>query len=350
MFIATPAFIHDLDRNMRSISVDAYKSLLSKLWWQQVATTKTSSTKEELFLWLISTAIIRQMDSGTAHFEDMISQYTTIKNKFANVSLKLKKEQLEDVVGGIPGGEGLNMARRWASDVGRQSAYWPQFLVAKAIREGEQAGHITYDGRTFFHPEHYVNGVDGDDGTFANLLNPTTVGGATRIDASVTMDVAVENFARLRAYIASIKMPNGRDPRNLRIRAILHPPALRSRVVQLTSAGLIAQAAASGGGSADVAAVISDWNLERPIEAPELGAAFGGSDRDFYLICNSVTSDDELGALVYQVREPFNINIFDDKSSADMARARELEWKLHGRNAVGYGHPYQLFKVTAEAR
>ena len=163
------------------------------------------------------------------------------------------------------------------------------------------------------------------------------------------MDVAIENFARLRAYITTIKMPNGRDPRNLQIRAILHPPALRSRVVQLTSAGLIAQAAASGGGSADVGAVISDWGLEKPIQATELGAAYGGSDSDFYLVCNSVTNDDELGALVYQVREPFQVLYHGPEASAKLARQRELQWLSQGRNAVGYGHPYQLFKVSGGA-
>jgi hypothetical protein len=27
-------------------------------------------------------------------------------------------------------------------------------------------------------------------------------------------------------------------------------------------------------------------------------------------------------------------------------RARELEWHNQGRNAVGYGHPYVIFKVN----
>ena len=93
MFVATPEFLHDLQQNMRSITIDAYKSLLSRLWWQQVATTQTSTSKKELFLWLISTAVIRELESGTAHFEDLISQYTTLENRFAGAGLILKKEQ-----------------------------------------------------------------------------------------------------------------------------------------------------------------------------------------------------------------------------------------------------------------
>lgn len=347
MFIATQSWLHDLEQNMRTITVDAYKSLLDKLWWQQVAAQKTSSTKKEVFAWLISTAMIEQMESGQAKFEDMVSQTTELTNEFAMAGLRLKKEQLEDTVNGLPGGEGLNYASKWASDVGRYAAYWPQKLVAAAILNGASAGYTAYDGLTFFNTAHYVNGVDSAEGTFANILNPTTVGGATRIDGAVTVDAAIDNLSRVRAHIASIKMPNGADPRNLTIRAILHPPALRSRVVQMTGASLIAQAAVSGGGGADVTPIISDWALDRPIEAPELGANFtGGSDTTYYIIASSPASEDELGALIYQVREPFSVLYHGPEAESKLARERELQWVSQGRNVVGYGHPYMLFQVN----
>jgi hypothetical protein len=346
-FFAGSSWLHDLEQNMRSITIDSYKSLLDKLWWQRVAAQKTSMAKEEVFAWLISTAQIKAMESGQADFEDMLSQYTTITNAFAAAGLSLKKEQLEDVFNGIPGGEGLQLARRWSADIGKQAAYWPQKLVADAIRDGAVAGHTTYDGLVFFHAAHYVNGVDTADGTFANLLNPTTVGHATRIDAAVAMDAAIENLAAIRAYIATIPMPNGVDPRNLQVKAILHPPALRSRVVQLTSASLIAQAATGGGaGGADVSSVIRDWMLEKPLEAPELAAAFGGTDTTYYVLAGEGPADDELGALVYQTREPFSVLYHGPEADAILARERELQWLSQGRNAVGYGHPYLLFRVN----
>lgn len=355
MFHATQSWLHDMEQNMRSITVNAYKGLLDALWWQRVAAQKTSMAKSEVFAWLISTATIKTMEMGQADFEEMLSQYTEIENAFASVGLIIRKEQLEDVFNGIPGGVGLNMASRWSADVGAQAAYWPQKLVARAILDGEAAASLTYDGLPFFDDAHLVNGVDSGDGTFANLLNPTTVGGATRIDAAVTLDVAVENLNRVRAHIATIKMPNGVDPRNLRMRAIIHPPMMRFRVMQLTGASLIAQAAASGGGGGDVAKAIRDWNLEEPIEARELGASYSspagnaGSDTSYYVVASEVAADDELGALVYQVREPFSVVYNDGMTDAELARTRELQWISQGRNAVGYGHPYLLFKVNASA-
>jgi len=346
MFFASPEWLHDLEQNMRSITVDSYKSLLDKMWWNKVAVEKTSMAKTELFAWLISTATIKAMEAGQADFEDMLSAYTEIENAFASAGLRLRKEQLEDVFNGVPGGEGLQMARRWSADIGKYAAYWPQKLVAAAILNGATAGYTTYDGLTFFNTAHYVNGVDSADGTFANILNPTTVGHATRIDTAVTVDAAVDNLSAVRAYIASIAMPNGADPRNLRIKSILHPPALRSRVVQMTGGSLIAQAATSGGGGADITPIIADWQLDKPIEAPELSAAFGGSDTSYYIVAGSEVGDDELGAMVYQVREPFSVLYHGPEASAQLARERELQWLNQGRNAVGYGHPYLLFQVN----
>jgi phage major head subunit gpT-like protein len=349
-----PTWLHELESNMQTIVERAYTSLLDSLWWTRVAAKKNSVSKKEVFVWLISTATIKNMESGQADFEDMLSQYTEIENKFASAGLELKKDQLEDLYNGTPGGEGLALATRWAQDVGAQAAYWPQKKVAEAILDGAASGSTTYDGLTFFNTGHYLNGKSSDDGTFSNILNPTVLGVATRIDSAVTLDAAVENLSRVRAYISEIKMPNGKDPRNLKIKAILHPPAMRSRIVQLTQGSLIAQDAASGGGGgADVEPVIKDWMLEKPLQAPELAASYSspagnsGSDTSYYVIANESPGEGELGAMVYQDREPFNVLYHGPEASDRLARTRELQYLMQGRNTVGYGHPYQLFRVDA---
>jgi len=349
-----PTWLHEMESNMRSIVEDAYRTLNAQTWWRRVATEKNSMSKKEVFTWLISTAMIRNMESGQAHFEDMLAQYTEVENEFASAGLILKKEQLEDLFNGTPGGEGLQLAARWARDIAEQIAYWPQFKVADAILDGASAGHTSYDGLTYFNTAHYVNGVDSGDGTFRNLLKPTGMGHATRIDAGVTLDAAIDNLAAVRAYIAGIKMPNGVNPRNLRIKAIIHPPAMQARVMQLCFGTLVAQDAASGGaGGADVSPIVKSWNLERPLEAPELGASYtstegnAGSDTTYYVVANESAGEGELGALVYQNREPFNILYHGPEAAPELARKRELQYKCDGRNTVGYGHPYQLFRVDA---
>jgi hypothetical protein len=125
------------------------------------------------------------------------------------------------------------------------------------------------------------------------------------------------------------------------------PPALQARAQQLTNARFIAQAAASGGGSADVEYVVNNWGYGQPVVAPELGSAFtNGSDTSYYVVAEQLASD-ELGSLLYIEREPFSIVYNTGMTDAQLRRASTLQWTIKGRNVVGYGHPYLLFKVKA---
>ena len=66
----------------------------------------------------------------------------------------------------------------------------------------------------------------------------------------------------------------------------------------------------------------------------------------YYLLMEEITSD-ELGALVYVDREPFQVVYHGPQTSAELARIREFQWTTAGRNVVGYGHPYNLFRCEA---
>jgi hypothetical protein len=119
--------------------------------------------------------------------------------------------------------------------------------------------------------------------------------------------------------------------------------------VQLTNAKFIAQAAASGGGAADVEALIAALGYGEPVLVDEL-AGFESSTT-YFVIAEAVTSS-QLGGLVYIEREPFTIRYYTGRGGGNgvdaiLDRIDELEWHTSGRNAVGYGHPYTVFKVTA---
>jgi hypothetical protein len=271
----------------------------------------------------------------------VLAKYTEYVPKPASAGLTIKKEALTDYLNGVQGGEGLAIAAHWSRQMGAYAGYWPQQCVADAIKGNGK----TYDDKAFFAVDHPINPFRPTLGTFANLLNASTLGSNPAIDTG-TVEDAFAVIQKIRAHVASIVMPNGKSPRFLKVAGLLHPPALTERIQQITKAKTIAQAAgASGGGSGDVEAIITNRAFGESIEAPELGAAFGGSDRDFYVITESVATS-ELGALVYIEREPFSIIPHTEVTSAALARAQELQWTTHGRNIVGYGHPYMLFKVS----
>lgn len=346
----TPEFLFDLESNMRMVSAQEYQRLTSNLWWNRVAKRMPSGAKKERINWLLDSAKISRTGKtgGRIAFEDIVSRTTEFENENASAGLELKKEELED-----HDGNGVQLAAHWARKMGAYAAYWPQKILADAIKDNPN----TYDGISFFtdtSTPHLVNPFDSAAGSFANIFTGAASGiypGALPVhSAAVTVDQAIENINAALAYVASIKMPNGEDPRFLKLVGILHPPALTSRMQQITKAQFIAQQAGTtgtaAGGSGDVSAVIQNFGLGTPIEAPELGSAFGGSDTSYYLLTQEITSD-ELGAWVYVDREPFSIIMHGEMTSAELARKRELQWTTEGRNVIGAGHPYLMFRADA---
>jgi len=344
----TPQFMMDLESRMQLLTENEYARLVQGLWWQNLAKVKTTTAGKEILAWLLSTAkIYPEGKGGNIRFDDLVSTYTTMEPKFSGAGLKLNKAQFEDT-----DGQGMNLAAEWSSQIGAQIAYWPQEQVADFLMHAHEAGtYVGYDGKPFFAVDHPVNpyrtGV-----TFANLLtgtagvggnSGTTSPGALPIDASVPVDTALLNLQRLFAYIASIKMPNGKQPRRLRPRFILTPPSLTFRAVQLTQAKFIAQLASGGGAaSADVEALIQALGYAAPVQADELGGF--EDEKTYFVACEQVTSS-QLGAITFLEREPYKILYYGSQTEAELDRRDEYEWHVKGRNGMGAGHPFLLFKV-----
>lgn len=346
-------FVFDLESRLRVIQEDEYTrmSASENMWWEPFTKVVPSGSRKELFFWILSTATIEaQGKGGNLEFDDMVILESDYTNLDAGKGLKMPKNQLEDL-----DGQGVQIAESWVRQISAQAAYWPQKQVSKLILAGETGK--AYDGKTYFATDHPYNPFDTNAGSYKNLFTGGASGiypGALKIDESVTLDTAFSNIGKAIAYIKSLRMPNGKDPRFLVPRFLVGGPALQQRLVQLTNAKFIAQIASSGAGSADIEAVIKRWGLNTPVVAPEFSSAATGDatdDTSWYIGCEQMTSS-QLGALLYVDREPFKVTYYTGSGGgtgvdAILDRARELEWHTHGRNVTGYGHPYALFKAKA---
>lgn len=338
----TPEFMFDFESNMQAITENEYARLVQNLFWQKITKVRPSGSRREIIAWLLSTAqIYDQGKGGNVRFDDLVSVVTQFESNNAGTGLRLDKNQVEDL-----DGNGLELAAKWSGDIGAYMAYWPQKQVTNLIKTGETG--IAYDAQAFFSAAHPVNPFWGNV-TYANLYTGAVAGsypGALPIDDSVDVDTALKNLGIGIAAIASIKMPNGVDPRFLTARQILVPPRMVPRAQQLTKARFIAQASSGGAGSGDVDALIRNWGLMEPIEVQE----FAGDDTTWYIACEEMATT-QLGALVYVDREPFTIKYYSGSGGgyvdAILARARQLEWLVDGRNVAGFGHPYCLHKFKA---
>lgn len=345
----TVSYLFDIERRMQIVGAEEYQRLLSNLWFRRVTKEFPMDGKSLRLQWLMDTAGIQYTDrlGGGVEFEELMMNSWEFTAKAATNGFKLNVNQFKDVDGG-----GINLAASWARQTASYGAYWPQKQVAATINGGAAAASLGYDGVPFFATNHPINPLNTAIGTYANLLTSTASGiypGAVPIDVAnaSTVDVAFNNLQKAIAYInGGLTMPNGVDPRFLKVRALIVPTALTMRAQQLTNAKFIAQAASSGGGSGDVEAVVRNWGIGEPIEAPELGSAFGGSDTDYYLAAETITSD-PVGAILYGNREPFSIVYNTGMTDAQLQVANELQWSNRGRNVFTYGHPYLLFRCKA---
>lgn len=347
----TPEFVFDLESNMRVIQAQEYQRLNSNAWWRRVAKEMASGAKKERISWLFDSASLQYDEEANMQFEELAANTTEYESKFASKGLRVSRAKFEDL-----DGNGVQLATAWTRQQSALAAYWPQKQLAKSILSGET--DLTYDGKAFFATDHPLNPFDVGLGTFANKFTGAASGaypGACPIDDSVSLTEAVVNLGKVIAYIqGALKMPNGEDPRMLKVGGIMVPPRMAVRAQQLTNARFMADDASTSGagGSSDISSVIANWNLGQPIVAPELGSAFtSGSDSTYYILAENI-SGDELGAFNYVNREPFAITYYTGRSGgtgvdAMLDRVDELEWHIRGRNTIGAGHPYLLFKCKA---
>jgi phage major head subunit gpT-like protein len=355
----TKEFLIDFESNLRSIVESSYAGFTSNLWWSRFMKRRSTQSRKETVAWLLSTAQIREINKmgGEQVFEDLVQTYAEYEMKAAAAGLRMDRFKLEDLDGG-----GIDIASKWAADIGAYMAYWPQKKLADLIKNGATSGYTSYDGVTFFNNAHPVNPAATELGTFANVFTgaaastPSTDAadaaypGAAPIDDSVSLDTALTNLSKVVAYIKSIRMPNGEDPRFLRPTCIVAPPRMQQRVVQLTGAKFLG---GSAGGTNDVEKLIASFGLDLPVIADELAAGLGGSDTTWYLACEEAGgAASQVGSFLYLDREPFKITYYTGQGGgtgvdAVLDRADELEWHCKGRFAASYGHPYTFFQIKA---
>lgn len=386
----TPSFVFQYERRMRAITETEYARRLAAphTWWNKVARTLPIEGKTERVTWLLDTATIEPIGpsgSGRLGFEELVTQTAEYPVFRHGRGMSIQRDQLEDL-----NGTGLDQAAKWSENIGNEIGYYPQRLFTQLLLNGANTDGSAnaYDGVPFF-ADNTTNGGVGHPynpwqtalGGYYNWLHGAASGaypGACPIDAvnAATVDVAFGNLQKVLTWIASLKMPNGVDPRFLTPIGLLIPPALTQRTFQITDAKFIAQAAgSSGGGGADIEAVHQAWGLGRPIIAQELGAAFSytakmpfvtsptsgvvnfltesvsGSNTTYYVICQEMQTS-QLGGLLYVTRKPFKVNYYTGDAggtamSEHLDRLNEFEYHVQGRMSAQYGHPYTVFRVDA---
>lgn len=387
----TPQFQMQYERRMRAITENEYIRRLAagNMWWQKIARVMNLEGKTERLTWLMNTAQIEPIGptfSGQLTFEGLATQSTELATYKHGKGIKVERDQIEDL-----DGTGLNILADWSMQVGSDMAYYPQLLMTQILLNGANTDGSAnaYDGVPYFadNTANTIGGVSVNGhpynpyrpslGGYQNWCHGAASGaypGGLPIDDGVTVDVALTNLGKAIAFISTNRMPNGVSPRFLTPKFIIAPPRMAPRLRQLLDAKFIAQAAATGGGSGDVMALISGWALGEPVIGQELGASFAfpyqipfvnattgavsmksgttsSLDTTYYIVCQE-NSTSQLGGLLYCQRKPFKVTYYTGDAggtghSAELDRADEFEYHVKGRVSGQYGHPYCIYRFDA---
>lgn len=148
----TPQFQFQYERRMRANTEREYiRKLASKYtWWNKLARVMPIEGKTERVTWLLETALIKSLGptfTGSMEYEELVTQtveYPTFKH---GVGIRVPVDQIEDL-----DGTGLDQLASWSSQIGTDSAYFPQRLGAQMLLNGSNTdgSAVAYDGIPFF--------------------------------------------------------------------------------------------------------------------------------------------------------------------------------------------------------
>lgn len=334
----TPQFVADFETNFFSIRENEYLRLSASenQWWNKIATKRESTSKRDIISFLLSTSMIRELDSaGHLPFEDLVALFTEIETGFSGAGFAITREQLEDTFNGEIGGEARLLAEEWAVQNAAQQAYWPQQQVSEFLMLADDPDYARgYDGLAFFHAAHPLNPYNSGAGTYSNLLSHADF----NIAETSTSDAILEALRNVYKVIRGWKMPNGKQPRKMRPAGILCTSALAPKIANAIEASFIAMTS----GTEDRTAFVRRMGYAPPIEADELNGF--ENDTTYYVIMERM-SESQLGGVIYTEREAFRTNQFSPMTEAELSRTNKFEWHTRGRNSVSPGHPYFLVKV-----
>lgn len=331
-----PTFVGDLETNMQLIMMDTYSGLLQYMWWQDLVYVNPSDALKEVFYFALEQAQLHDGGQGGFKTFDELQYLNTYGlNTYTQSALELTEAQLSDI-----DGRGVDAAAQWVREITKLCMYHPQWKLAQAIL----ANANTYDGLSFFNTGHFLNGLNANNGTFANLFTSAAIDGSGyRIDRVVPINIARDGLNNAIAAIRQIKTPTG-YPRNLQPKVLLVPPALWGRAVDLTQAKSIPMAATGGAAAVDNEPFLQFAGLGRPVVAPELGAAYsGGSDTSYYIIADFAGP---AAPWIYNNRLPFSVKMHSGMTDVELDRADKLQWICKGRNSTMPLHPFAMFKFT----
>lgn len=316
MGIVTQKFLQGVNDRTQLVTEKAYLKGSQDLAWSKFAQLRDISGVGDEHIVVPVEDEVLDMDVSEGYLSESTS-YTfdlDCKVNFASRKKTILRSQYTD------GPLGAEMMRSFGEQMGTLFARAPEDLVMDSLK-----ANITtkYDNLAVFHASHLIHPKRASIGTFSNLITgkPIHDSGA----GSVSIDVASANLAQVISAMWTIPNSSGEFSRRMKPKWIVGPAALRTRLTILTDAAFYGAT-----GSTDVAALVRSNGIQ-PIIVPELGAGYGGSDTNYYLVCEP---EGELGFFLIGQKEQFELVYFDPQSDSHADSQQEYTTRARGRIGI----------------
>lgn len=324
MSFISQKFLRGVNDRTQLLAEKSFTKINENLVWPKFAkkVDLSGSAENKIYVPVEDEHIDSDVDEGFLAESTSFTFDIDLTVKFASRAKTIKRSQYTD------GPLGAAIMASFGEQMGALFARYPEDLILNAIKAN---GVTKYDGLSIFHASHLVHPKKASNGTFSNSIT------GNKIDGSVTIDAALVNLSASVNAMWSIPTASGEHARRMMPKYLVVPPALRNRAIQLTSADFI-----GASGSSDVRTVVASNGLQ-VLVVPELGAAFGGSDTVYYLLCE--LSGDVGAPFFIGEKEQFQLVFWTpaDDSAADAAQ--DFTTRVRGRVGQTNGLPQYILRA-----
>jgi len=295
--------------------------LATKIFWDQIASQTTSSTRQEVYAWIDRMPLMREW-LGERQVLNLSSRAYVLPNKDYEATLELDRNVINDDQYGI--------YNTRAAMLGMSAALWPDNLVITALQNGDATSSTCYDGQPFYSASHPQDPDNSASATQSNLF--TTAGsGATLLTSA--------NFATVRAAMLAWKGANG-FPVNTIPDTLYVPPALDVTARQIVKAAFTAPANAVGQNAASVmqSNVLADIPF-RVVMVPKLA----GQDTTWYM-ADTMTIGAIVKGIIFQMRQAPTFVQKTNPTDDNVFKTKKFLWGVDSRGNAGYTLPFLIAK------
>lgn len=323
----TQKFLIGVNDRTQIVVEKSYLKGTQDLVWEKFAKLRDISGVGEEHIVVPVEDEVLDMDVSEGYLAESTS-YTfdlDCKVNFASRKKTILRSQYTD------GPLGAQIMASFGEQMGTLFARAPEDLVLDSLK-----ANITtkYDGLTMFNTAHLVHPKKPTGLTFSNLITAKPIHDSGT--GSVDIDDAGANFASVISSIWSIPNSSGEFSRRMKPKYVVGPTALRQRLIALTDSAFYGAA-----GSSDVTGIIRSNGVQALI-VPELGAGYGGSDTNYYLVSEP---EGELGFFIVGQKENFELVYFNPTSDSHADEQQEYTTRARGRIGITGALPHYVTRA-----